>query len=122
MNLPVYDSQCGAKVVRADLIQVLFQDPFLTKWVFDVEILARLRNHVGRASVLDVVIEVPVNAWTEVGGSKLRLSHVAKVPVELLKIARHYNGRLAQKAAFSQLNPPAERLGSSDTTRGSRIL
>ena len=111
LNLPVYDSQCGAKVVRADVVPVLFHDPFLTKWVFDVEILARLRNLIGRDSVLGAVTEVPLNVWIEIGGSKLRLSHVARVPMELLRIARRYNGRLA---------PPPERLGSSDATRGSR--
>jgi glycosyltransferase involved in cell wall biosynthesis len=118
LNLPVYDSQCGAKVVRADLVPVLFQESFLTKWVFDVEILARLRNLIGRALVLDAVTEVPLNVWIEMGGSKLRLSHVARVPIELLRIARHYNGKLAHKAPFSQLDPSPERLGSSDTTRG----
>jgi dolichyl-phosphate beta-glucosyltransferase len=121
LNLPVYDSQCGAKVVRADLVPVLFQDSFLTKWLFDVEILARLRNLIGRVSVLDVVTEVPLNVWIEMGESTLRPSDVARVPIDLLRIARHYNGKLAHKAPFSQLNSPPDRLGSSDTTRGTRI-
>jgi glycosyltransferase involved in cell wall biosynthesis len=115
LNLPVYDSQCGAKVLRADLVEVLFRDPFLTRWIFDVEILARLRNHLGRDSILAVVTEVPLNEWTEVGGSKLRFAHIARVPMELWKIAANYN-RKPYKAA-----PQAERLDSSDATRSGHI-
>ena len=100
LNLPVYDSQCGAKLIRSDLVDVLFREPFLTKWVFDVEILARLRNCVGRESVLDTVTEVPLQAWSEVGGSKLRFTHIAKVPMELVRIARYYNRRSASRTRF----------------------
>lgn len=99
LNLPVYDSQCGAKVVRSELVEGLFREPFLTRWLFDVEILARLRNRIGRASLLDSVTEVPLKMWTDIGGSKLRATHVARVPIELLKIARHYNWRSASTTA-----------------------
>ncbi len=90
LNLPVYDSQCGAKVFRAELTGVLFGEPFITKWLFDVELLARLRNHLGREAFLKAAIEVPLNAWCEVGGSKLRLTHMIKVPFELLAIRARY--------------------------------
>lgn len=101
LDLPVYDSQCGAKIVRSDLVEVLFREPFLTKWVFDVEILARLRNWLGRDLLLAAVTEVPLNVWVEVGGSKLRFGYLAKVPIDLLRIARHYNRKSAFRAAFS---------------------
>jgi dolichyl-phosphate beta-glucosyltransferase len=91
LDLPVYDSQCGAKVFRADLAAVLFGDPFSTRWIFDVEVLARLRNHIGRDGVLKTVIEVPLTEWREVGGSKLRLAQMIRVPLELLRIRSRYN-------------------------------
>ena len=102
LHLPVYDSQCGAKIIRSDLVEVLFREPLLTKWLFDVEILARLRNWIGRDSLLAAVTEVPLTVWTEVGGSKLRFGHIAKVPIELLRIARHYNRKSAFSGAFPE--------------------
>lgn len=91
LDLPVYDSQCGAKVFRTDVAATLFAEPFSTRWIFDIELLARLRNQIGRDGVLKTVIEVPLLEWREVGGSKLRLAHMIRVPIELLRIRSRYN-------------------------------
>lgn len=91
LGFPVYDSQCGAKLFRRDSVDVFFSAPFLTRWLFDLEMLARLRNHVGVAG-MDRAREVPLGQWREVGGSKLRLSEMIHVPLELLKIRARYNG------------------------------
>ena len=91
LNLPVYDSQCGAKVFRVDVSQILFGEPFLSRWLFDVELLARFRDHFGREETMTTIVELPVMAWAEVGGSKLRVLQMMKVPYELLRIYFHYN-------------------------------
>jgi glycosyltransferase involved in cell wall biosynthesis len=97
LRLPVYDSQCGAKVFRSELTGVLFGDRFITRWLFDVEMLARLRNHLGREALLEAAIEVPLTAWREMGGSKLRMTHIVRVPFELLKILSHYDSHLPSR-------------------------
>lgn len=74
LGLAVYDTQCGAKLFRNDpLVPALFAEPFHVNWSFDVELLARLLSHQSRGA-LDVereVIEVPIDEWRDVEGSKV---------------------------------------------------
>jgi dolichyl-phosphate beta-glucosyltransferase len=90
LKLPVYDTQCGAKVFSADL-QYLFTEKFTTKWLFDIEMIARYRNKNGITGALNDIIEIPIGQWKEKGGSKLKFSHMLKVPFELIRIRSMYN-------------------------------
>jgi glycosyltransferase involved in cell wall biosynthesis len=90
LDLAVYDSQCGAKLFRADIADVLFRQPFVTRWSFDLEILVRLRRHLGPEAFRRSCIEVPLTEWREIRGSKLTLLHMLRMPLEVLSIRRHY--------------------------------
>ncbi|WP_446745060.1 glycosyltransferase [Silvibacterium acidisoli] len=75
LHLPVYDTQCGAKIFRVtpELAEIL-KAPFLSKWVFDVEILARflaVRNKQSKR-LHDEVYEYPLDHWEDVAGSKVK--------------------------------------------------
>ncbi|MCC6541538.1 MAG: glycosyltransferase family 2 protein [Flavobacteriales bacterium] len=94
LDVPVYDTQCGAKLIRADRVQELFTEPFLTRWLFDVELLWRCMAITGRVRLGEQVKEVPLTTWHEVRGSKVKLSDGIKVPLALLRVARHYRGRV----------------------------
>ncbi len=94
LGLAVYDTQCGAKLFRAGpVVDTLFDRPFLSDWIFDVEILARLvahhRQH-GDADPRDVVRELPLQRWEDVPGSKVRLSSALRSALDLVRIYRRY--------------------------------
>jgi len=90
LKLPVYDSQCGAKLLHRDYLPALFTDPFVTRWLFDVELLARLLNAHGRAHVRTHCYEVPILRLDHVGNSRLKPTDMLAAPLQLLKIRRRY--------------------------------
>ncbi len=98
LGLPIYDTQCGAKLFRAnDELVELLREPFLSRWVFDVEILARCiaaRRGTDRPSVRDTVYELPLHEWNDVDGSKLRLRDFVIGSGDFLRIYRKYLWRV----------------------------
>jgi len=93
LKLPVYDTQCGAKLFKVTpvLCQIL-ADPFLSRWIFDVEIIARLicAADGDRSKVEQAVFELPLMQWNDVAGSKLHPADFFKAFWEIVAIWRQY--------------------------------
>lgn len=91
LDLAIYDTQCGAKLFRTtDQIRAVFAEPFLSRWIFDVEILARL---LAKSSPVDVeaqTYEYPLEGWEDVSGSKLRPGDFLRAMVDIVRIKRRY--------------------------------
>lgn len=96
LRIPVYDTQCGAKLFRItpELSQVL-AGPFHSRWIFDVEILARfLALHKNSVSQMEKQIyEYPLPVWTDVAGSKVSPLDFFRAFGELAVIYRRYLSR-----------------------------
>jgi dolichyl-phosphate beta-glucosyltransferase len=90
LDLPVYDTQCGAKLFRRGVVPGLFDAPFISPWLFDVELLARLIRQFGRAEIGRYVAEMPLRQWTEIGDSRIRPGYYLKLWWELYRIYRAY--------------------------------
>lgn len=95
LGVPIYDTQCGAKLLRATPeVRALFQEPFGTRWLFDVEILARLiaahGGRAGRARVREAVYELPLDRWHDVADSKVRPLDLVRGMRDLARIWRRY--------------------------------
>jgi dolichyl-phosphate beta-glucosyltransferase len=86
LDLKVYDTQCGAKLIKTEIIPSIFEKPFISKWFFDVEMLARLKKKIGHETAGEQILEVPLRTWTDIYGSKLKLSDWLKTPYELWRI------------------------------------
>jgi dolichyl-phosphate beta-glucosyltransferase len=89
LRLPVYDTQCGAKVFRSKPdIAALFAEPFLSTWVFDVELLARFAAT--RPAAASHLYEMPLDTWTDVPGSRVKPWDAARALWDMARIRRRY--------------------------------
>jgi len=94
LGLAVYDTQCGAKVFRVeDATRKVFAEPFLSRWIFDVEVIARYVGLWGRDAAARAICEYPVTTWKDVRGSKVKSSDFGRALRDLWRIKRAYRLR-----------------------------
>lgn len=85
-RLGIYDTQCGAKCFRTELLQPITDKPFSTKWFFDVEILLRIRG----MNATYHGAEIPLQRWHDPGGSRLSIWKSPEVIADLRRLFTHY--------------------------------
>lgn len=85
LDLGVYDTQCGAKMFRLtpDLKEV-FSKPFVSRWIFDVELIKRLLKKKNGDS--SGIYEFPLLIWHDIKGSKLKPFDFVKAFTDLIRI------------------------------------
>jgi dolichyl-phosphate beta-glucosyltransferase len=107
LGLVVYDTQCGAKLFRASpMLQALFQQPFATRWLVDIEILARLiqaRRGSDLPQAEDIIYEFPLAEWRDVSGSKVKARDFVKGLCGLVRIYWEY---LTPRARIQDIRLP----------------
>ena len=109
LRLGIYDTQCGAKIFRAtEDIRMALSAPFDSRWIFDVELIARLQVQRERALALtgtsksngstakllplrETIFEAPLMQWRDIGGSKLGLKHKLRAAYGLFQIWKLYS-------------------------------
>ncbi len=94
LGLPIYDTQCGAKIFRVtpELKRVL-DAPFESRWIFDVEIIARLLqlHRCDPEYASHAIYEYPLERWEDVAGSKVHPSDFFKAFFDLMRIRSRYH-------------------------------
>jgi dolichyl-phosphate beta-glucosyltransferase len=97
LRLPVYDTQCGAKLFRVTPgFRELISTPFRARWIFDVEILARMISKpqpTDSNTAPPKVYEYPLDQWRDADGSRLKALDFVMAAIDLAGIYwRHRRG------------------------------
>ncbi len=93
LGLPIEDTQCGAKVFCRSIIPVAFDQVFITRWLFDVEIFLRLKKSYGKKSTMEITQEQALDKWVHVEDSKLGVKDSLMIPYRLMTILVVYTLR-----------------------------
>lgn len=79
-GLAVYDTQCGAKWFHVSgPLRAALQEPFATRWFFDVELLRRMQL----AGEDLRMREEPLEAWSDIAGGHMRPKEYSRILKEL---------------------------------------
>ncbi|WP_312075176.1 glycosyltransferase [Chryseobacterium sp.] len=90
LQIPVYDTQCGAKILSRNLAEKSFSEDFHTNWVFDVEIFFRVMKAKKNMDINFYAKEIPLEVWTDVGVSSIKPKHYIGIFTDLFKIYKVY--------------------------------
>lgn len=94
LHLSIYDSQCGAKVIDRELATLVFNKPFISKWLFDIELLSRLILTCGYNNAKLSIYEYPLEYWSDTGVSKIKFKDFLLFPFDLIRIHFVYYKRI----------------------------
>ena len=88
----VSDTQCGAKMFKADVLKPAIKEPFSVKWLFDQELLTRL-SRLPQNQGKNWLFELPLSKWFDVGGSHVKKSDYIKCLKDYFKLLMKYGIR-----------------------------
>jgi len=91
LKVPIYDTQCGCKIFSRDLARQVFQERFISKWLFDVEIFFRIINLYSRKELQNKSREIPLKSWIDSDNSKVKITYFFKMWHDIYSINRKYN-------------------------------
>lgn len=75
----VEDTQCGFKLFSREAAQWLFPNQHIQRWCFDPELL--VIGHKRHMEIAEIAVE-----WQEIEGSKIRVSSMIKMAIDLVQI------------------------------------
>ena len=105
VGVGIRDALCGAKMFRTGpVLDAILARPFSSRWIFDVEILARLDlllKSIGGPAISQSLYEFPLDEWYEIAGSRLRMTDFLRATVELTDLCWRY--RICPSKARAEL-------------------
>lgn len=95
-DFKIYDTQCGAKLFDQKALSFVVQQPFCSRWIFDVELIIRisrlafLHNKNNWLTHDSWLYEMPVKEWRNVFGTKRSIAAYITALRDYLRLVRRY--------------------------------
>jgi dolichyl-phosphate beta-glucosyltransferase len=90
LKLSIYDSQCGCKIFESSTAKKVFDQAFISKWLFDVEIFFRMIRLYGKNEIQNHLREIPLKKWVDTPDSRVSPLYFFKLWWDLFKISKKY--------------------------------
>ncbi|WP_457618833.1 glycosyltransferase [Lutibacter sp.] len=90
LKLGVYDTQCGCKIFDSKLSKSIFNEKFISKWLFDVELFHRIIKIYSQEKMTKICREVPLKSWIDYDDSKVKMIYFFKLWLDLYHIQKYY--------------------------------
>jgi hypothetical protein len=90
LKISIYDSQCGCKIFDTKLAREIFQEPFISRWLFDVELFFRIKKLYSLKDLKEMSLEIPLSSWIDKSHSKVKLTYFFKMWQDLYLINKKY--------------------------------
>jgi hypothetical protein len=74
----------------SSMAEILFKAPFTSKWLFDVELFFRFKQHFGTLTFKDHLLEIPLKKWIDRGDSKVSFLYGFTMFLDLYRIKNRY--------------------------------
>lgn len=85
VRLPLGDTQCGAKLLRATPeVRAALSKPFTASWLFDVELFTRIAGQLETPA--KAFFEYPLTQWDEIPGSKVTTRAIARAGLVMVRL------------------------------------
>ncbi len=106
-RLGVYDTQCGLKFLRdSPELRAALAEPFATRWLFDVELLRRLRTEHAASGRPLAMREEPLETWVDTPGTRLRGSELTRVARDFARLEQVIRAEHAARSGRSLASGP----------------
>ena len=91
LDINFYDTQAGAKLFKVKNLKTIFKEKFITKWLFDIEIILRLKKRDKASKTDNNIFELPLTSWVEKKGTKIKFSDIISIPILLMRVKNKYS-------------------------------
>lgn len=91
LGVSIYDTQCGCKIFDKKIAEKIFEEPFISRWLFDVEIFFRIIKLYSKKELKLMSKEIPLKKWIDIDDSKVKISYFFSMWKDIYLINKKYN-------------------------------